>query len=180
MKRVLRGAVLAGLLAAPLPAAQVAPPAAPKEAGTPGKARSARPPLDFSGVWVLDARASRGAPSHMTDAVLSVRQDGNKIWIEPIEQKRPFLLSEQIVVDGQPYEKAVGPKQKGTVTAGWAKDNQSLWLQVVAGTPEEPIGAQRMVWRLAEGGKTWIRQTSVIQANGTRDTILVFRKREQK
>ena len=110
----------------------------------------------------------------MTEAVLSVRQDGNKISIEPIEQKRPYLLSEQIVADGQPYKKAVGPKQKGTVTAGWAKDNQSLWLQVVAGTADEPVGAQRAVWRLEDGGKTWIRQTSSIQPNGTKETLLRF------
>jgi hypothetical protein len=180
VRRVLRRTVLAALLAAPL-SAQVAPPAdAPNAARTPGKAQNARPPLDFSGVWVLDAKASRGAPSHMTEAVLSVRQDGNKIWIEPIEQKRPYLLSEQIVADGRPYEKAVGAKQKGTVTAGWAKDNRSLWLQVVAGTAEEPVGAQRMVWRLEDGGKTWIRQTSSIQPNGTKETLLVFRKREKK
>ncbi len=180
MRRGLRRAVLAALLAAPA-SAQVAPPAAAaKAAPTPGKARSARPPVDFSGVWVLDAAASRGAPSHMTEAVLSVRQDGNRIWIEPIEQKRPYLLSEQIVADGQPYEKAVGPKQKGTVTAGWGKDNQSLWIQVVAGTVDEPVGAQRVVWRLEDGGKTWIRQTSSIQPNGTKETLLVFRKRDPK
>ena len=179
MRPVIRQAVLAALLAAPL-SAQVAPPAAAKTAPAPGKVRSARTPLDFSGVWVLDAAASRGAPSHMTEAVLSVRQDGNKISIEPIEQKRPYLLSEQIVADGQPYEKAVGPKQKGTVTAGWGKDNQSLWMQVVAGTMDEPVGAQRIVWRLEDGGKTWIRQTSSIQPNGTKETLLIFRKREAK
>jgi hypothetical protein len=180
VRPALRGAALALLLAGPV-SAQVAPPTAlPKPPRTPGKARSARPPLDFSGIWVLDAAASRGAPSHMTGAVLSVRQDGNKIWIEPIDQKRPTLLSEQIVADGQPYEKAVGPNQKGTVTAGWGKDNQSLWLQVVAGTMVEPVGAQRTVWRLADGGKTWTRHTSSIQPNGTKETLLVFRKREAK
>ena len=180
MRPALRGAALALLLAGPV-SAQVAPPTAlPKPPPTPGKARSARPPLDFSGIWVFDAAASRGAPAHMREAVLSVRQDGNKIRIEPIEQKRLFLLSEQIVADGQPYEKAIGPKQKGTVTAGWGKDDQSLWLQVVAGTPEEPLGAQRMVWRLADGGKTWTRHTTSIQPDGTKETLLVFRKREAK
>ena len=180
MRPVLGPAVLAALLAAPL-SAQVAPPAAtPKASRIPGKARRARPPLDFSGVWVLDPAASRGAPSHMTEAVLSVRQDGDKIWIEPIEQKRPYLLSEQIVADGRPYEKAVGPNQKGTLTAAWGKDNRSLWLQVVAGTREEPVGAQRMVWRLEDGGKTWIRKTTSIQPNGTKETMLVFRKRDAK
>ncbi len=173
-------AALVVLIAAPL-FAQVAPPtAAPKPARTSGKATAPRPPLDFSGVWVLDAAASRGASSHMTEAVLSVRQDGNKIWIEPIEQKRPYLLSEQIIADGRPYEKALGAKQKGTVTAGWGKDNRSLWLQVVAGTLEEPVGAQRVVWRLEDGGKTWTRQSSSIQLNGTKETLLVFRKREAK
>lgn len=175
--RVLRHAVLAALLAAPV-SAQVAPPAATRAAPTPGKTGSDRPPVDFSGVWVLDAAASRGAPSHMTEAVLSVRQNGNKIWIEPIEEKRPYLLSEQIVADGQPYEKAVGPKQKGTVTADWGKDERSLWIQVVAGTTDEPVGAQRIVWRLEDGGKTWVRQTSSIQPGGAKETLLIFRKRD--
>ena len=178
--RVLRHAALAALLAAPVSAQVAPPPAAAKAAPTPGKTRSARPPIDFSGIWVLDAAASRGAPSHMSEAVLSVRQDGNTIWIEPIDQKRPYLLSEQIVADGQPYEKAVGPEQKGIVTAGWGKDNRSLWVQVVAGTMDEPVGAQRIVWRLEDGGKTWVRQTSTIQPDGTKETMLVFRKRDAK
>jgi hypothetical protein len=169
---------LAVILAAPA-SAQVAPPtAAPKAAGTPAKPKSARPPLNFSGVWVLDAAASRGAPSHMAGAVLSVRQDGNKISIEPIDEKRPLLLAEQIVADGRPYEKAVGAKQKGTVTAGWGEDGRFLWLEVIAGTPEEPVGAQRTIWRLADGGKTWTRQTTTIQAKGSKETLLVFRKRD--
>ena len=112
------------LLGAGALASQAAAPAgAPRASRTPRKtSRSANPPLDFTGVWELDAKASQGVSQNMEGAILSVRQNGNRIWIEPIEQKHPNLLSEEIVVDGRLYEKTVGRAQKGTLLAAWGKD----------------------------------------------------------
>jgi hypothetical protein len=177
---MIRAAVLgASLLAAaivPVPTTR----ASPKRLLTPGAAKAAKPPLDFTGVWELDASASRGVSPNMEGAVLSVRQNGNRIWIEPIEQKRSRLTAEEIVVDGRLYEKSVGRGQKGTLVADWGKDRQSLWLQAVAGTEEDPQAAvQRMVWRLREGGKIWTRQTWTIQKDGSHQTFLVFHKRPE-
>jgi hypothetical protein len=163
-----------------LAAAQTPSPRA-RPVRTPGPRKSAKPPLDFTGVWELDASASRGAPENMERAVLSVHQNGNRIWIEPIEQKRPDLLADEIVVDGRRYEKNLGRNQKGTVVAEWGTDRTSLWLQSVIATPENPqAGAQRAVWRLSDGGRVWTRKTWTIEENGRRETLLVFRKREAK
>ena len=115
----------------------------------------------------------------MEGAVLEVRQNGNRIWIEPIEGPGPNIAAEEIVVDGRLYEKALGAGQKGTLEAAWGKDGQSLWLQAVVRTEETPDAArQRMIWRLRDGGKTWTRQTRTLQPGGAKDTFLVFRKRE--
>jgi hypothetical protein len=176
------GAGLATLLAAAL-TAQTPPPSAtsrPKKVRTPGPARTPKAPLDFSGVWVLDAASSRGESSAMKGAVLTVRQNGNRIWIEPSTGGKPSpLMAEEIVVDGRPYEKGFGSGQKGTLTAAWGKDNQSLWLQIEAGTSEEPHTAtQRMVWRLQDGGRIWTRQSWTVQKGGNKQSFLVFRKRE--
>ncbi len=173
--------VLALLAAAALPAQTPAPtPTAkpkPKTARTPA-VKSAKPPLDFSGIWEIDVKASHGVSPQMEGAVLSVRQNGDRIWIEPIEQKRPKLLAEEIVVDGKLYEKAVGRGQKGSLQAQWGKDDQSLWLQATSGTEENPnAGVQRMVWRLRENGNVWTRQTWTAQKDGTKETFLVFRRR---
>ena len=184
MRRLAAGLLLSGSLAA-LP--QTAPPPAPasppaarsKKSGTPKAKRTA--PLDFSGVWVLDASASRGISTNMEGAVLSVRQNGNHIWIEPIERKEPLILSEEIVVDGRKYEKGLGPSKgrKGTLTADWSKEGDSLWLQVeAAGEDGDPAGYQRAVWRLRDNGTVWTRQTRTITKSEVRDSFLVFRKRE--
>ena len=101
--------------------AQEAPAAAP--ASTPGPAKHATPkpkragpPLDFSGVWELDTKASHGvSPAMEKGTVLSVRQNGNHIWIEPIERKKLTVLSEEVIVDGRKYEKALGTVKKGTL-----------------------------------------------------------------
>ena len=37
-----------------------------------------------------------------------------------------------------------------------------------------------MIWKLEDGGKTWTRQTRTLQPDGSKDTFLVFRKREPK
>ena len=176
MKRARILVVAALLTAASLRSQTPTPPARPAQPA--GKAKTAGPPLDFTGVWVLDPDASRGVSKAMEGAVLSVRQNGNRIWIEPIEAKRAKILAEEIIVDGKVYEKSLGGKQKGTLVATWGTDRTSLALEAVMGTDEDPRAAtQRMLWRLKDGGKTWTRQTRTIQPGGARDTFLVFRKR---
>lgn len=168
------GAVLAASPATPTASAPPKPTSPPK-----AKARAAAPPLDFSGTWVIDVEASRGVNAQMEHAVLEVRQNGNRIWIESVENRNSKIVAEEIIVDGRAYEKALGANQKGTLEAAWGKDGKSLWLQVVAATEDNPVAAtQRMIWRLRDGGKTWTRQTRTIQPDGTKDTFLVFRKRE--
>jgi hypothetical protein len=172
-------AAACGVLAAAVLAAQ-SPTAVPQPVRTPAKTKKARPPLDFTGIWVLDPKASQGVAKQMEEAVLQVRQNGNRIWIEPIENHGLKIASEEIIVDGRLYEKSLGAGQKGTLEAAWGKDGQSLWLQAVVGTDETPDAArQRMIWRLRDGGKTWTRQTRTLQPGGARDTFLVFRKREE-
>jgi hypothetical protein len=187
MRRLASGLLLSGSLAA---VAQTAPPPAPPTPHAPARPKKpAAPkgnkaaPLDFSGVWVLDPAASRNVSTNMQGAVLSVRQNGNHIWIEPIERKEPLLLSEEIVVDGRKYEKGLGPSKgrKGTLTAEWGKDGESLWLQVeAAGDDGEPMGYQRAIWRLSENGTVWTRQTRTITKSEARESLLVFRRRETK
>jgi hypothetical protein len=177
MRRALAAAAL--LLSAGFVFAQ-ATPAPPSATPKPKpKTKTQKPPLDFSGVWVLDAQASSGVISQMENAVLEVRQNGNRIWIDQIESRRHRILSEEIVVDGRKYEKSLGAGQKGTLEADWGKDGETLWLQAVAGQEGDPKAAvQRMIWRLRDGGKVWTRQTRTIQPGGVKDTFLVFRKRE--
>ena len=153
---------------------------APKKSTPKPKSSSRKVPLDFSGTWVLDAEASKGVAPQMANAVLLVRQDGNRIWIEQqIESGERQIMSDQIIVDGKKYEKALGAGVKGTLQADWGKDGTSLWLQAIAGPEGDPSSAvQRMVWRLREGGKMWTRQTMTVQPSGTKETFLVFRKSE--
>jgi hypothetical protein len=180
---VLLSSSLAALAQTP-PSAPAKPPAssAPKKKGTP-RSKRAGPPLDFSGVWTLDASASRGVSSAMEGAVLSVRQNGDHIWIEPVEKKK-VILAEEIVVDGRRYEKGVGLSKghKGTLTAEWGNDNDSLWLQIeVPGEdPEQPVGVQRAIWRLRDGGEVWTRQTRTVTKGDVKDTFLVFRRKKDE
>jgi len=173
-----------GALAQSGPAAPTKParPAAPKAGATP-RAKRSGPPLDFSGVWTLDASASRGVSTAMEGAVLSVRQNGNHIWIEPVAKKK-VILAEEIVVDGRRYEKGVGLSRgkKGTLTAEWGNDGDSLWLQIeVPGeNPDEPVGMQRAIWRLRDGGEVWTRQTRTITSADVKDTFLVFRRKKDE
>ena len=54
-------------------------------------------------------------------------------------------------------------------------------VAAIAGTEGDPASAvQRMIWRLRDGGQTWTRQTMTIQPDGTKETMLVFRKRSTK
>lgn len=181
---ILPGA-LAALGAAAFLAAQEAPAptpsaAAPKTEHKKGSAKpsSPKPPLDFSGVWELDPKASQGVVKAMEHAAIKIEQNGNRIWISPLgAASTEKLLADQIVVDGQLYEKKLG-KDKGTVLAKWGTDNQSLWIEAVNGTPQDPRAAvQRMVWRLRDFGNTWTRQSWTISGETSKQTFLVFRKR---
>ena len=161
----------------PLFGRQTAPP--PAAATKLPKAKTARrPPLDFSGVWEIDPKMSSGGSWRMEEAVLAVKQRGNAIYIEPIESKAPKLLADEIIADGRPYEKMMGPAGKGVVTAQWAKDGKSLFIEVTAGPPENPRAAvQHSVWKISSDGSVWIRESvSVSKGTGGR-TRLVFRKR---
>jgi hypothetical protein len=139
-----------------------------------------KPPLDFSGTWTLDLKASMHVSSQMQGAVLSVRQKGDRIWISSVKADtgpRSPILAEEIVADARPYEKALGPAGKGLVTAGWARDGQSLWIEVAAGPPENPGEAiQRSVWRLSEDGQVWVRESVSLSREHPGRARLVFRK----
>ena len=171
MKRAAGALLLAGTLAGPLPAPS--PSAAPTRRPT-----LAKPPLDFTGVWILDETASRNVNPAMHGEVLNVRQTGNRIWIEPMDPGKSRLLSESIVADGQTYEKALGTKGNGWVTVDWGRDGKSLWIEVAAGPDENPRRVmQRSVWKLSDDRRTWVRQSVSIQEGKSREATLVFRRR---
>jgi len=172
------GAVALGIVAA----LAGATPRADAAARTPAPVRTAsRPPLDFTGVWVLDEKESRNVSPAMKDAVLDVRQTGNRIWISPADASKSHLLAESLVADGRAYEKTLGlaSKAKGWVTVDWARDGKALWLEVTAGPEANPRQVvQRSVWKLSDDRKTWVRQSVSIQEGKTQQSTLVFRRRE--
>ncbi len=97
--------------------------------------------------------------------------------MKPETGKRSRILAEEIVVDARPYEKALGPAGKGLVTAGWAADGKSLWIEVAAGPPENPGEAiQRSVWRLSEDRQVWVRESISVSKGHSGRARLVFRK----
>jgi hypothetical protein len=158
-------------------AARAGPPTAPTPTRTmPASPR--RPPLDFTGIWELDASASQGVPRAMHGAVLSVTQTGHRITIEPVHGDHILLSADQIVADGRTYEKAVGPKMKGLVTASWSPRRDSLHLEITAGTPEDPKqSVQRSVWTISKDRKVWVRQSVTVRNGETSLARLVFRRR---
>jgi hypothetical protein len=165
------------LLCALSPAAAPAgPPAAPTPTRRPWTPR--RPPLDFSGVWEIDAAASQGAPANMNGAVLSVVQSGNRITLEPVHGDHILLAADQIVADGRTYEKNVSTKMKGLVTVAWSPRGDSLRIEVTAGPPEDPKRmTQRSVWTLSRDRKVWVRQSVTVREGKSSLTRLVFRRR---
>ncbi|HKD10776.1 MAG TPA: hypothetical protein VKE50_01830, partial [Thermoanaerobaculia bacterium] len=64
------------LLAALCAAAAALIAASPAPRRTPSRAPG--PPLDFSGVWEIDEKASVNVPAQMQGAVLAVTQKGNR------------------------------------------------------------------------------------------------------
>lgn len=168
--------LLAAVSAAQAPAAPPAPTAAPPAAARP---TPAKPPLDFTGVWELDEKASRNVSPAMKGEVLNVRQTGNQIWISSMNAEHSRLLSESIVVDGRPYEKTLGTRGKGYLTASWGTDNKSLWLEVTAGPESDPRSiVQRSIWKLTKDRRTWVRQSVSMQEGKSSETMLVLRRRE--
>ena len=179
MSRRAAASFAASLLAAAALRAQAAPPTPRPTLPAPPPAKNSKTaPLDFSGVWEIDLEKSKGVSTSMKRAVLSIRQNGGRLWIEPIEQPRPYLSAEEIVVDGKLYEKAIGRGDKGTVQAQWATDRKSLWIQTVTSNAEgAEVAFQRSQWTLSEKGTVWTRHTWTIQKGNNRESILVFRKR---
>ncbi len=179
MTRRVFGALL--LAAAASASAQTAPPSAPtappKKPVT-APAKPPRAPIDFSGTWELDAAQSDGISVNMEGAVISIRQNGDRIWIEPVDRSRRYLSSEEIVVDGRLYEKAVGRGMKGTVQAQWAKDRKSLWIQTVTKNDEgAQVAYQRAQWMLKDPN-TWTRRTWTVQKDQNRESFLVFHRQK--
>lgn len=173
-------AVLLTATAASRGLAQTPPPPAATNAPARATTRSAsaKPPLDFTGVWELDEKSSRNVVAAMSGEVLTVRQTGNQIWISPMDPAKSHLLSESIVVDGKTYEKTLGNKGKGYLTVDWGKDGRSLWLEVTAGPDEDPRKVvQRSVWKLSKDRRVWVRQSVSIQNGKTTEATLVFRRR---
>jgi hypothetical protein len=141
--------------------------------------RSSSAPLDFSGFWRLDADASKNINSMMKDATLSVTQKANRIWISPgPDVKRGALLSEEIVVDGRPYEKLLGPAGKGIVTAEWAPDGQSLRIESRVGTEGDShnFAIQRSIWKLSSDRNVWVRESTSVSPGRASSARLIFRK----
>lgn len=159
----------AALIAAPGPAPRKTPSRAPS------------PPLDFSGVWEIDETASLNVPAQMQGSVLAVTQKGNRIWISPQAPvgKGSPVMAEEIVADGRPYEKSLGPAGKGLVTARWSDDGSGLWIEVQAGSDPEPQknASQRSIWKLSQDRKVWVRESVSISQGTPRQARLVFRKR---
>ncbi|HEY6148422.1 MAG TPA: hypothetical protein VIZ69_12010 [Thermoanaerobaculia bacterium] len=148
---------------------------APPAPGSPGS------PTNFSGIWELDVHSSSGGAPNLKDAVLEVTQKGERIWIQPLGESRKSVLAEEVVVDGQTYEKGVGQARRGTLQAQWGKDGKSLWLEVVAPSEENPRAAvQRTVWRLSDDRNTWVRSTVTIVNGQTRQSRLVFHRLADK
>jgi hypothetical protein len=146
--------------------------------GAAAKPRSSAP-LDFSGTWEFDEKTSINANYHYIGSVLSVAQSGNHIWIQPVKQGRGSgVLAEEIVADGRPYEKAMGPAGKGTVTAEWSEDKTALRIEVRAGPEGKPSAeaTQSTLWRLSADRKLWLRESTSTSQGQSRSSRLVFRR----
>jgi hypothetical protein len=171
-------AVLLAALA--LPAGAGPPTAAPAkkkaEVRRPGAAGG---PTDFSGIWELDGMSSSLPSRHLQNSILEVTQKGPRIWIQPVGKTRDRVLAEEVVVDGRAYEKSLGNQEKGTLTARWGEDGKSVWLEVVAGTDEDPrAGVQRSVWRLSQDRNVWVRETVTTRKGTAQSSRAVFRRQK--
>jgi hypothetical protein len=148
------------------------------KAGSAAKPRASAP-IDFSGTWEFDEKNSINANYHYIGSVLSVTQSGNHIWIQPVKQGRGSgVLAEEIVADGRPYEKAMGPAGKGTVTAEWSEDKTALRIEARAGPEGKPSAeaTQSMLWRLSADRKLWLRESTSVSQGKSKSSRLVFRR----
>ena len=172
---------LGGLLILPA-AGSAQTPTKPAKSARPPKTPATKPPIDFSGIWELDMKASVHPNPHYEGSVLSVTQTGDHIWIQPIKQgKGTGVLGDEIVADGRGYEKGIGASGKGIVTAGWSDDRQSLWIEVKAGPADPAKGAmQRSVWKLSEDGSVWVRESVSISQGKAQSARLVFRRKSSE
>jgi hypothetical protein len=147
-------------------------------AAAPSPTPSPRPPLDFSGTWQLDERASLNVSTRMQGAVLIVDQRGDRIRISPGAQGpgKLNLSADELVVDGQPYEKNVGGA-KGIATARWSDDGQAMELRIT-GSPAEghTQAVQTARWTLSRDGTTWVRETQTVADGKGSSSRLVFRR----
>lgn len=169
------GGFAAALAAAPSRTPAPATPATRGVAGAPGSR------TDFSGIWALDGKVSSGGSPSMEGAVLEVTQKGERIWIQPLAPRHGGLMAEEIVVDGRDYEKSLGGMGKGSLSAKWGLDAQSLWLELTVENAGDPRSAvQRSVWRLSEDRSTWVRETVTVQQGTARQSRLVFRRQDPK
>ncbi len=147
--------------------------AAPVSAAAPRRTPRARPAtLDFSGMWVLDPKMSVRVSPRMENAILQVSQRGNRILLSPVGRKNA-IMAEEIIVDGQPYEKTLGNGRTGIVRAAWGTDGESLRLEVTAGDSR-----QRSVWKLSTDRSVWVRDTSTLEHGTRRNSRLVFRRQK--
>lgn len=176
----LPSAVLLAALA--LPAGVDPSAAAPAKKKAEGLRRGAAGgPTDFSGIWELDEKSSSLPSRHLQNSVLEVTQKGERIWIQPLGKTRDRVLAEEVVVDGRAYEKSLGNKERGTLTARWGEEGRSVWLEVVAGTDEDPrAGVQRSVWRLSQDRNVWVRETVTMHKGSasTQRSRAVFRRQD--
>jgi len=158
--------------ATPLPSARTSKAA-------PGAKPRASAPIDFSGTWEFDENTSINANYHYRGSILSVTQTGNHIWIQPVKQgKGSGVLAEEIVADGRPYEQALGPAGKGTVTANWSADKTALEIEVRAGPQDKPSSeaTQHSLWRLSADRKLWVRESTSVSQGKAVSSRLVFRR----
>ena len=167
------------LAAFALPAGAVLKAAAPAKKPAGLRPGTAGGPTDFSGIWELDEKNSSLPTRHLQNSVLEVTQKGARIWIQPLGKTRNSVLAEEVVVDGRAYEKTLGNKEKGTLTARWGEDGKSVWLEVVAGTDEDPrSGVQRSVWRLSQDRSVWMRETVTMHKGAAQSSRAVFRRQD--
>ena len=94
------------------------------------KTKAQKPPLDFTGVWELDEAASKNVSKHMEGALLSVKQNGNRIWIEPSADGREKIMADVDRGRRPPPTKRPSAQGKGDGRGGLGQGRDpSLWIE---------------------------------------------------
>jgi hypothetical protein len=133
---------------------------------------------DFSGNWKLDEAASGNVTPNMKGAVLVVEQKGDHIRVAPGPQGagKILLSGDEIIADGQPYEKGMG-FGKAVVTARWSADRRTLEIESSGSDPEKGVKmVQTARWSLSADRSTWVRETKTTGGGKTRTNRLIFRR----